>query len=256
MSAADSESRTPEGGAPSATAVPSAHGGRPVLQAGRGGAPAPADRAGAARSGRPPWVYRLSGALLRAWLRVWFQFKAEGAEHVPAEGGCLIASNHCSYLDPPVVGCGVPHRFVRFMARDTLFRSRMFRWWGRHVGVVELDRTRGDIGALKQAIAVLKAGGVLSLFPEGTRSPDGRLQSAKGGVGFLIAKAEVPVVPAFVSGSFAAFPKGARRPARHPITVRYGPAIPPEVFARFGRSKESYERIAAFLMERIAALNE
>lgn len=199
-------------------------------------------------------VYRVCRFLLKVWLVLWCRFETRGAEQVPPAGGCILASNHASFLDPPLVGCNLAHRFIRFMARDTLFRNPVFRWWGRRVGVVMLDRTKGDIGAMKAALAVLKAGGILCLFPEGTRTRDGELQPAKGGIGFLIAKARVPVVPVYVAGSFRAFARGARWVRPRKIIVHYGAPLYPAAWSEMAGSKQGYEQIAALVMERIAAL--
>ena len=201
-----------------------------------------------------PIVYRICRFLLRVWLILWCRFETRDEGQVPAQGGCILASNHASFLDPPLVGCNLTGRFIRFMARDTLFHNRLFHWWGEQVGVVMLDRTKGDIGAMKAALAVLKAGGVLCLFPEGTRTRNGCLQKAKGGIGFLIAKAQVPVVPVYVAGSFRAFPRGARWVRPRKITVHYGAPLYPDAWSELTGSKEGYEQIAALVMARIAAL--
>jgi len=121
---------------------------------------------------------------------------------------------------------------------------------------VMLDRTKGDIGAMKAALAILKAEGALCLFPEGTRTRDGRLQAVKGGIGFLIAKAGVPVFPVYVNGSFKAFPWGARWIRPHKITVHYGTPLKPETWSELTGNKLGYERIADLVMERIAALEQ
>lgn len=203
-----------------------------------------------------PIVYRICRFLLKVWMVLWCRYETRGERQVPGEGGCILASNHASFLDPPLVGCNLDRRFIRFMARDTLFRNPVFRWWAIRVGVVMLDRTKGDIGAMKAALAVLQAGGILCLFPEGTRTTDGRLQTAKGGIGFLIAKARVPVVPVYVKGSFKAFPRGARWIRPRKIIVYYGSPLNPEDWAELAESKEGYERIAGLVIERIAALEQ
>ena len=171
--------------------------------------------------------YWLVCVVVRIFLRIWERFEIHNPENVPAVGGCIIASNHVSYLDPPVVAVGIKHRVVHFMARDTLFSTPFARWFLTSVQVLPMDRTRGDVGALRKGISLLKSGKVLGLFPEGTRSPNGEMQSAKGGIGFLIAKAEVQVVPAYVDGSFQAFPKGAKRIKRGRVRVFYGKPIEP-----------------------------
>lgn len=201
-----------------------------------------------------PFVYEFSRFWLWLWLKIWNRFTAVGSGNMPPLGGVIIASNHASFLDPPIVGCGLMSRYVRFLARDTLFRNRLGAWWADNVGVVSIDRNRGDIAAFRAALAVLKAGGALCLFPEGTRTLDGNLQAPKSGIGFLIIKAAVPVVPVYVEGSFAAFPKGAKwmRPVK--ITVHYGSTITPDEFRQLDTGKDIYDKVAELVMTRIAEL--
>lgn len=201
-----------------------------------------------------PLVYSISRFGLWLGLKIWHRYQAIAPENVPPVGGVIIAANHASFLDPPLAGCALPRRYVRFLARSTLFRNKIGQWWAEQVGVVFIDRNRGDLAAFKAALAVLKAGGLLCLFPEGTRSRDGNLQAAKGGIGFLIMKAEVPVVPVYIDGSFAAFPKGAKWPRPVKIRVRYGSPIQPAEFKRLGAGREIYAPAAELVMARIAAL--
>lgn len=205
---------------------------------------------------RIPLVYQISRFLMRIWLILCFRYTTYEARHVPLSGACILASNHASFLDPLLVGCNLYRRFIRFMARDTLFHNRLFYWWARQVGVVMLDREKGDIGAMKSALKILKDGGALCLFPEGTRTRDGNLQKTKGGIGFLIAKAAVPVIPVYIKGSFQAFPRGARLPRPVKISVYYGTPLTPKDWADNAGSREDYERIAALVMQRIAALEQ
>jgi len=187
-------------------------------------------------SERVPLFYWIVLLLLWIWLKIFFRLRVSGRENVPRMGGCVVAANHASYLDPPIVGAALRFRAVRFMARESLF---------------PLSRERGDVGALRQGIATLKAGGALGVFPEGTRTPNGELQPAKGGIGFLIAKAGVPVVPVHIEGTYRALPRHRRwiRPAR--ITVRIGRPITPAEVLTHGKD---YEGVAARVMAAIAAL--
>lgn len=200
-----------------------------------------------------PALYRLARFLMRVWFQLYFRLETFGVEHVPAEGGCILAGNHVSFLDPPLLGVKVK-RLLRYMARASLFRFKWFGWALLHIGCVPLDRAKGDVHALKLALRTAKEGGALVLFPEGTRSPDGALHAPKPGVGFLVAKAGVPVVPVYIDGSYKAYPKGAKwmRPAK--IRVFYGPPVLPAEYAEYGASKEAYGRIADLIMSRIAAL--
>lgn len=199
-------------------------------------------------------LYWTARNLVYFGLRVFYRFRVEDPGQVPASGGAILAANHCSYLDPPVMGAACPHRIVHFLARDTLYSNFLARWFFRRVEVIPIDRTRGDLGALKKALAALKEGKALGLFPEGTRSPDGKIHAAKGGVGFLIAKADVPVVPLHISGTYEALPKGARRLKLARITARFGPAISPEEICRSMPEKNDYAAVGALVMQRIAAL--
>ena len=198
--------------------------------------------------------YNVTRRALKFGLLLWNRFSTLGSENVPATGGCVICANHASYLDPPIVGVGVRHRQVRFMARDTLFDSPFLGWVLPRIGVIPIDRTRGDISALRKAIQTLKGGAVVGLFPEGTRTLDGNLQEPKGGIGFLIAKAGVPVVPAYISGNYRAYPKGARfiRPVK--VSITYGAPIQPIEFAALAEQDDGYTKIAQLVMTRIAAL--
>lgn len=184
----------------------------------------------------------------------YFRFRSFGSEHVPASGGCILTPNHVSFLDPPMVGCGLKHRVVHFMARDNLFDVPFMGWWYRKIGTIAIDRTKGDLAALRTALNGLKSGKVVCLFPEGTRSLDGELQQPKGGVGFLIAKAGVPVVPVYLDGTYRAWSKRAKwiKPAR--IRVVFGEPIQPEAFKTEAGAKPDYDKIVSMVMEHIAAL--
>lgn len=201
-------------------------------------------------------VYQASTRLFKLYLLIWHRLKIRGAENVPDRGGVILASNHASYLDPPVVGVGYRGRPVHFMARDTLWKPGFGKWWMDHVGCIPVSRGTGDLKALKLTVKALKEGKVVSMFPEGTRTEDGELQEAKGGIGFIIEKSGCVVVPAYIDGSYKAHRKGARwiRPCK--ITVTYGKPITQEDFQALGSGREAYDKHAALIMERIAKLKK
>lgn len=202
-------------------------------------------------SGGIYWIVRF---IVMVGLKVWERFKAFGCENVPTQGGCIIAANHASFLDPPAITSGVTHRVVHYMARDTLFAGRFKGWLFHGVQCIPIDRTKGDVAALRKGISLLKEGHCLAFFPEGTRSVTGELQPAKGGLGFLVAKAGVPVVPTYVDGSFEAYPKGAKRIKKGRVQVFFGKAIQPSEIQQFGDGREAYDKITQLVMSRIAAL--
>ncbi|MCR6657594.1 MAG: 1-acyl-sn-glycerol-3-phosphate acyltransferase [Opitutus sp.] len=126
---------------------------------------------------------------------------------------------------------------MAFFARKTLWKPGVASWWLDTVGTIPVDRDGGqDVSAIKRVLKALKEGKALILFPEGTRSPDGTLQSAKAGVGLLACKAQVPVIPARIFGSFEAYGKGVKIPRfGTPVSVVFGPALQPSGIRRRSR---------------------
>lgn len=185
---------------------------------------------------------------------MWFRGDVIGTGNLPGAGPYLIASNHASHLDPPMVGCQIAKQ-MRFFARKTLWSNRLMIWWLDQVETIPVERDSGDIGAIKRVLLALKEDRSVVLFPEGTRSPDGRLQKAKAGVGLMACKTGVPVVPCRVFGSFDAFGKGAKIPRFGvPITVVFGTPITPAEYDDPSAGKARYDVAAQRIMDRIAAL--
>ena len=199
-------------------------------------------------------VYQGSTRLFKLFLLLWNRLRIRGAENIPNEGGVLLASNHASFLDPPVVGVGYRGRPVHFMARNTLWNSKFGTWWMTKVGCIPVSRGTGDIKALKLTIKALKEGKAVSMFPEGTRTEDGELQSAKGGIGFIIEKSGCVVVPAYIDGTYKAYPKGAKWIKAGTLTITFGVPITQDDFQALGSGREAYDQHAALIMQRIADL--
>jgi 1-acyl-sn-glycerol-3-phosphate acyltransferase len=154
--------------------------------------------------------------------------RATGRENLPAAGGALLVSNHLSHLDVFVLGLGVP-RPLNYVARSSLFVPPLGALI-RSVGGFPIDREGSGTAGLKETLRRLKAGGIVLIFPEGTRSRDGELGPLKPGIAAL-ARARVPIVPAAVAGTFEAWPADRAFPRAHPIRVHYGPPIPADVVA-------------------------
>ena len=172
--------------------------------------------------------------------------RVEGQQNIPRRGGFIIASNHISYLDPPGVGVACPRR-LSYMARHDLFSNPLFSWALRSIGCFPVKRGSADISALKEAIRRVNNGGGLLLFPEGTRQETPVVKEPEAGIGFLVAKLDVPVIPVYVRGTEKALPRSARsiRPAK--VSVCFGKQIQIE------RGK-SYQEIATTVMSHIRAL--
>ena len=198
--------------------------------------------------------YRVSRYLLMIFLRLFFRVKVYGTENLP-EAPYILTPNHVSLLDPALVGVSCRKDLVVFMAKKELFTSRFFGWWARFVGCIPVDRGKSNISSLKKALQKVNDGYVVCIFPEGTRSVDGDLQEAKRGVGFLISKASVPVVPVYVDGSQLALPKGGKLKFGARINVLIGkPLMPDKIPYIRVNGKTDYEAVTNVIMERITAL--
>lgn len=177
----------------------------------------------------PRWWIRLcyvkSKFLLWLIFRLGFGLQVCGQEHIPRRGGFILAANHVSFLDPPVLGVACPRRVV-FMARSSLFRGFWLGTYLRSVGVIPIVREESDVGAVREGLRRLRGGDALAMFPEGGRQASGQLANAKRGVGLLATTARVPIVPALIRGTFDAWPRGATYPRRSKIQVAFGEPIP------------------------------
>jgi 1-acyl-sn-glycerol-3-phosphate acyltransferase len=137
---------------------------------------------------------------MRTLTSVLSEWRVEGAEHVPREGPLLIASNHISFWDPPVVGSAVP-RETYFLAKEELFGNPAFRWVIRSFNAIPIRRGVGDLRGVARALDVLRRGGALIMFPEGGRMRDGELHPARPGLGMMAVHADAPIVPCYVAGT-------------------------------------------------------
>jgi 1-acyl-sn-glycerol-3-phosphate acyltransferase len=169
-------------------------------------------------------LYRLSRFLLRVIFRLYNRWEVSGREHVPGSGGVLLIANHTSYSDPPIVGAACL-RPVNFMAKAELFKIPVLAGFIRRTHAFPVRRGSADRAALRRAVRLLRAGEVLLIFPEGTRSPDGRLMELETGAAFIALSGEAQVVPVAIVGADGLLPRG--RPILLPakLRVRFGPPL-------------------------------
>ena len=199
-------------------------------------------------------VYGFFYGLCRLAHQMFFRGDVAGLENLPLSGGFIVAANHASHLDPPIVGQFLT-RQVTFFARKTLWKPGIASWWLDAVGTIPVDRDGGaSLDAIKRVLQALARGKVVIVFPEGTRSPNGELQAPKAGVGLLACKAHVPVVPARVFGSFEAFGRDGRLRLGSPVSVTYGPVLLPEDYDHPSDGKERYGRTASRIMDAITRI--
>ncbi len=200
-------------------------------------------------------IYGFFHYVITVLYRMFFRGEVAGRENLPHDGAFLIAANHLSFLDPPFIGCQVPRQLC-FFARKTLWKRGVASWWLDAVGTIPVDRDGGqDVSALKRVLRALKDNKGLILFPEGTRSPNGELQSPKAGVGFIVCRSQVPVIPARIFGSFEAYGKGVKFPRLGtPVSVVFGRPIPPSAYDAPEAGKDRYQIASTRIMAEIAKL--
>ena len=153
--------------------------------------------------------------------------RAYHAARVPAAGPLLIAANHESYLDPPLVGSFLHTRQISYIARAGLFKFKPLAWLITALNSISLKEDSGDAAAIREILRRLERGDAVLIFPEGSRSPDGEMQEFKRGVALLVKKARCPVLPVAVDGCFDAWPRHRKLPRIfHRVGVLYGEPIP------------------------------
>ncbi|HEX7353362.1 MAG TPA: lysophospholipid acyltransferase family protein [Mycobacteriales bacterium] len=185
-----------------------------------------------ARVNRVGWFYWVMKVALTPVMTAYFRPTIEGARYVPARGGAILASNHTSYFDWLFLPLVVRWRRLSFLAKGEYFTrpglsglgQRFFFSATGQVPVVRGGGRRGD-AALNTAAELIEEGRLLAIFPEGTRTLDGRLQPGKTGVVRMAGRTGAPVIPCGIVGAFEVAPKGARVPRPQKVTVRFGPPM-------------------------------
>ena len=203
--------------------------------------------------------YRLGWLGFRLMYSTYFRWRVFNPERVPPTGAVILASNHASFLDPPLIGSGLS-RGINYLARESLFRfpgvGALLRSWS----AVPVDRDGGGAAGLKAILDRLLAGGGIILFPEGTRTRDGKLQPARSGIGLIVIKSQAPVVPVRAFGTFEAYGRNYRLPRPRRVAVKYGELMRFETLRAEAKTcpkarlKEIYQQIADEIMAAIAKL--
>jgi len=203
--------------------------------------------------------YFIGWCAYRTLFKCYFGWRVYNAERVPLEGGVILASNHASFVDPPLVGSGIK-RGINYLARENLFRFPVMGWVLRQWQVVPVDRDGGGAAGLRAILDRLLAGGAIILFPEGTRTHDGKLQPARSGIGLTVIKSTAPVVPVRVFGTYEAYGRHMRLPRPRRVAVKYGQPMRFEALRAEAkvcakpRLKEIYQQVADEIMAAIAQL--
>ena len=184
-----------------------------------------------APDGPPPDIYRLDrritrsiiGLLTRAFFRLYGRLKIVGIENVPRTGGIILAGNHASNLDPMLGWSSLRvYRHLWGIAKSELFKNKAMAYGMYCVGSIPIRRGMVDRTVFKRTLELLAQGEAVGLFPEGTRTHDGRLNPGQPGVGLMVQRSGVPVVPVAIIGTFEMLPRGAKKLRRVPLTLAFG----------------------------------
>ena len=201
------------------------------------------------------FVYGILWGLVRTIARVLFRYRVEG--ELPRTGGVLVAANHASYVDIPLLGCGMNRR-AWYLGRSDLFPVPVLNGILQSLGWIPLRLGRLDREAFGKAISLIQAGKVVVIFPEGGRTLDGHLRQPKAGIGIIVSQTGCPVVPAYLKGTFDVLPTGAKWLRFRPVTIKFGA---PLVFEKGhpkehdkGDAKRFYQLVSRTVITQIAAL--
>jgi 1-acyl-sn-glycerol-3-phosphate acyltransferase len=174
------------------------------------------------------WFFHPGSAISGWLLRIVGGGRVEGLEHVPPQGPFIMVVNHRSLADPPILGWAVGHqvgRIVHFMAKEEMHRWPIIGWLADRSGVFFVRRGEGDRSAQRAALRLLAEARPIAIFPEGTRSRDGKLGPAKSGAALLAIRSGAPLLPVGISGTERLFPGHSRVPHRTRVVVRIGPTF-------------------------------
>ncbi len=197
-------------------------------------------------------LYRITLFLAWAFYKIFYRCKVYGLENF-YEGGAIIAANHTSFLDPPIVSISWPQE-VHFLARESLFKNPLFGWLIRSLNAHPVSGEASDTKVFKTICALLSEGKKVILFPEGTRSPDNTLAPIKPGIAMLISRTNTAIIPVYIHGTYDIWGKSRKFPKLFGKTACiFGPPILWSSFSHLEK-KEAQQAVATKLSESILAL--
>ncbi|WP_405896650.1 1-acyl-sn-glycerol-3-phosphate acyltransferase [Streptomyces sp. NBC_00727] len=207
------------------------------------------------------FYYVLKYVVLGPVLRLLFRPAIEGTEHIPDDGAAIVAGNHLSFSDHFLMPAIIKRR-ITFLAKAEYFtgpgiKGRLTAAFFRSAGQIPVDRSGKEAGqaAIREGLGVLARGELLGIYPEGTRSHDGRLYKGKVGVAVMAIRAQVPVVPCAMVGTFEIQPPGRRLPRIKPVTIRFGEPLDFSRYAGLENEKAAIRAVTDEIMYAILRLS-
>lgn len=201
----------------------------------------------------PRRIYRWAHRLTYLFCKIMGHIETDGVDNIPREGGVLLVSNHISLLDPVIVGSAA-NREIHFMARSNVFDVPFL---GRLISIFNaypVNRGKPDLGALRKTITHLKGGNAVLIFPEGTRSFDGKIGKAHDGACFIAQRANVPTIPVYHKGAEKMMPRGSKRIRRAKLSVTFGNPIDFSDIVESDIRREMYQKMGVQMMDAISDL--
>jgi len=196
-------------------------------------------------------LYRPTRAFFRLYYALKGGLSVYGAENIPETGGVILATNHISLADPPVLAAGLK-RPLRYMAKIELFENKFFGNIITQLGAFPIERGAADRAAIRKALSIVANGELLVIFPEGSRGDGITLGPPEKGVSLIALKSGAPIVPGYLDGTNILQPRDGQKPQRAHLTVRFGVPIDPVEYA----GKGALDAIGPVIMQRISQLRD
>ncbi|MFH1593432.1 MAG: lysophospholipid acyltransferase family protein [Candidatus Omnitrophota bacterium] len=199
-------------------------------------------------------IYTLSRIIFTIILKVLTRLEIYGIENIPMSGPFILASNHASNADPAVLGVLSPKTHIIFMAKRELFDIPVFGAWFRAMDCVPIERYSARFGPLKKSVRKLQEGKALGIFPEGTRSTDGKFKKAQPGIGFIAHMSGAPIIPVYISGTDRVLPRGRKFIRLSKVKAKVGHAVDISESAKMRDKRKRYQSIGEDVMRSILQL--